>query len=157
MQNTHIHRQTKLIPLFHESCLYMIKYLHIYMGQQSWGHKGDGREPEFQYSGQADTEDPGTLSTWPQVGIWLCAATEPQPSAGEQGAVWGLWASRRPEIIGSQSQTSQMLLDTTEELRANWGTQEGLSQPLGRREERARREGVLGGSYLYESLCSDYG
>jgi hypothetical protein len=36
---------------------------------------------------------------------------------GREGAIWGLWASRRPKMLGSQSWTSQMLLYVHEELR----------------------------------------
>jgi hypothetical protein len=38
-----------------------------------------------------------------------------------QGAVPGLWASRRPELTGSQSLASQKPLDTAEEQRTKWG------------------------------------
>ena len=80
------------------------------------------------------------LSTQPQVGFWLCEATEPF-GGGEgwvdgQGAVQGLWASQRPEITVSQSPTSQMLLYVEEALRTKWGPQGQLSQPLGRKGER---------------------
>jgi hypothetical protein len=84
------------------------------------------------------------LSTRPWVGVWLWEATEPSPPVGRQGAVQGFWASLRPKITGSQSQASQMPLDTAEELRTKWGPQECLGHPQGRREERAGREGTLG-------------
>jgi hypothetical protein len=61
----------------------------------------------------------------------------PQPTVGGQGAVVGLWASRRPEITSSQSQASQMLLDTVEELKTNWRPWGQLGHPWGQREERA--------------------
>ena len=48
--------------------------------QQAWGKKGGGREPpDFQCSGQADTEDCCLLSMQPWVGVWLCEATNPSP------------------------------------------------------------------------------
>lgn len=53
-----------------------------------------------------------------QVGVWLWT----QPAEGGQGAVLGLWASQKPEIIGSQSRASQTVMDTAEELRTKWGT-----------------------------------
>jgi hypothetical protein len=46
---------------------------------------------------------------------------------GELGAVQGHWASWRPEITGSQSLTSQILLFVTEELRTKWGSRGGWS------------------------------
>ena len=62
-------------------------------GRWVWGNKGSGRIPaSYQSSGALGgqtLEDCQTLSTWPQVGVWLWKATEPQQ---------GLWASQRPEI-----------------------------------------------------------
>ena len=57
-------------------------------------------------------------------------------------------------VPGSQSQASQTLLDTTEDLRTKWGPQGWLSQPRGLREERAGREGAQGGSHTGESPWS---
>jgi hypothetical protein len=82
--------------------------------------------PEFQCSEQADVEDCHTLSMLPWVGVWLWEAMR-----NGQVAVRGLWASWRPEITGSQSWASQMLLDTTEELRTKGELQGLLGQPWG--------------------------
>ena len=60
------------------------------------------------------------LSLRPWMGVWLWEATDPAHGGG-QGAVLGLWASRRPEITGFQSRASQTLLDIAEELRTKWG------------------------------------
>lgn len=56
----------------------------------------------------------------------------------------GLWASRRPETIDSQCQTSQMLMDVEEELRMKWGPRGGTVSPgtEGRR-GRGRRRWVV--------------
>ena len=70
--------------------------------------------------GRQTREDSWMLSTGPQVGIWLCEATDPTRwggGGGGQGAVQGLWASWRPEITDSKSQASQTQLDTVEELK----------------------------------------
>ena len=45
--------------------------------------------PEFHQSsgalGGQDVEDCCTLSTWPQVGVWLCEATEPSSQWVDKG------------------------------------------------------------------------
>ena len=92
---------------------YKFPYL-IVEGQLALGNKGSVRKPMSCQSsstlGGQMWKDCCTLSTWPQVGFWLCEATEPF-GGGEgwvdgQGAVQGLWASQRPEIAGSQSPAS---------------------------------------------------
>ena len=60
----------------------------------------------------------------------------------------------RPEITGSQSQASQTLLETVKELRTKWGSWGQLGHPQGRREERARTEGALGGFHAGKSPWS---
>lgn len=76
---------------------------------------GENMRPT-RFSGQADTED---CHTWPQVGVWLWKP-QTQSEVGGQGAVRGLWVSRKPEITGSQSRTSQTPLYVSEELRTKW-------------------------------------
>ena len=89
---------------------------------------------------------------FPQGPGW--AVTEPNLPGGGQGAVLGLWASLRPEITYSQSQASQTLLNTEEELRTNGGPEVVLIS-WDQREERAGREGALGGSHTGKSPLSD--
>jgi hypothetical protein len=64
-----------------------------------------------------------TATCFPRGPGWVsgCEKLQTQPTGGGQGAVLGLWASRRPEITGSQSWTSQTLLYTTEEVRKKLG------------------------------------
>jgi hypothetical protein len=61
--------------------------------EQGRRDKGSGRKPvpplEFPHSGQADREDCHTLSTWPQVGVWLCEAMDPSSGGDGQGAGLG--------------------------------------------------------------------
>jgi hypothetical protein len=95
--------------------------------------------PEFRCSGQADA---GVLpaTCFPHSPRWVsgCGKLWTQPAGAGQGAVQGLWASRRPEITGSRSQSraSQTPLDTAEELRTKWGPRGWLSHSQGWREER---------------------
>jgi hypothetical protein len=71
-----------------------------------WGNKGRGRAPDcckhslHCLGGCLSVGSHGTLVL-----------------RGREGAVWGLWASQRPEMTGSQSQTFQMLQYVREELR----------------------------------------
>jgi hypothetical protein len=81
------------------------------------------------------------LSMCPQVGIWLWKAMEPQSVGDGEGAFRGLWDSWRPEMTGAQSQTSEISLYISEELRIKWGLWG----------QRAGVEGVLGGSHVGES------
>jgi hypothetical protein len=77
--------------------------------------KGDGREPpSHQSSGAVPQVCPPSM--WPR---WVSVCGKPQnPSpGGKEGAIWSLWASRRPETTGSQSQTSQTSLYVMEELK----------------------------------------
>ena len=110
-----------------------------------WETKGSGRKPASHQSSGALCrhlqEDSHTLSVLPRVNIWLWEASEPSPPGSGQGAVRGLWASQRPEITGSQSQASQTLLDTGEELRTKWRLQ-GTSVNPGA--EERREQGELG-------------
>jgi hypothetical protein len=128
-------------------------------GQRGWGNKGDGREPATRQSsgalgGGAVAEDCACSPCRPRDGHLAVGSHGPQSEGGGQGAVWGLWASWRPETTGSQPQVSQTLLDTIEELRTKWGSWGQLCQPRSWREERAGGEGTLGGSHVDETLCS---
>ena len=70
------------------------------------GERGEGERtrvpPEFWCSGQADVGGLFTLSTRPQVGIWLCYATDPTQRVVDKG---------QPQVPGRPQ------LDTAEELR----------------------------------------
>ena len=52
------------------------------------------------------------LSSWPWVGVWLCEATDTSSVGGGQGAV-----------LGNRFSLSlvHLTLDTTQELRTEWG------------------------------------
>jgi hypothetical protein len=143
--------------IFCRSCVMFLltEWYPVIVGQWVWGREWEKTciLPEFWCSGQADTGR--LLHTFHKalgVGVWLWEATDPSYGGG-QGAVLGLWASRRPEIIGSQSLASQTPMDTAEQLRTKWEPWGWLSQPQELREERARREGALGGFHLVLSMA----
>ena len=61
------------------------------VGRRVWGNKGGGREPESRQS----------------TGALACGHSLLTVCRSREGAIWGLWASRRPETTGSRSQTAQ--------------------------------------------------
>jgi hypothetical protein len=100
-------------------------------GQWTAGSKGSGRKP-VSSSGALDRrtqEDCHMLSTWPPVGVWL--------RDGPQLGGWWTWGSPRYQVLS----LGHLMLDTTEELRTEWGPWGQLGQSRGQREERAGERG----------------
>jgi hypothetical protein len=98
-----------------------------------WEKEGSGKEPaSCQRSGalgRRTWEECRMLSMRPRVGVWLWEANDPTRR-------WWTRGSPRHQVPSLQHPT----LDTTEELRIEWGLR-GSTEPWGQREERAGGEG----------------
>jgi hypothetical protein len=66
----------------------LMGYLSCSVGPRAWGNKGSGRKPVSHQSSSAlggqTEEDCSTLFTWPQVGVWLWEATDPDRGGGQR-------------------------------------------------------------------------
>ena len=104
---------------------------------QSWGdwmgrHGRQPRGPAVLLPDPAPGDGEGTVSalTLDTTDCWVL----------KESRLWNLWASQRPEMTGSQSQTSQTSLCVSEELRMKWGPWGQLDQPWA---EGRRRQGEM--------------
>jgi hypothetical protein len=93
------------------------------------------------------------LSTWPRVGVWLWEATD--PVHGGLGG-WTRGSSRSLGLMETRDNRFSVsgIPDATEHCRRAENKMETpgqLGHSQGRREERAGREGALGGSHAGES------